>query len=109
MDKIKFNLGNHLMIGKIEHSILNSQYEHGKPYNYNVKNGGYTYKFTAIAVDTADYITAYMEIDSKSFHEFGIQFIEETEYRALMNQKAALSQKPESAEINFDVSDLLPF
>ena len=52
--------------------------------------------------------THYMEIDSKSFHEFG-KFIEETEYRALMNQKAALSQKPESVEINFDVSDLLPF
>lgn len=91
-EKIKLQFGTHTMIGEIEHAYLNTRYEEGKSFNYNRDNGGYTYHFTAIAVDTAEYIAVYMEIDSKSFKSCA-KFISDDEHRALMEQRKKLLPK----------------
>lgn len=98
MNKIKFTLGTHTMTGEIEHHTLNARYEQGKSANYNEKNGGFTYTISAIAVDTAEYIMVYMELDSKSFAECA-EFISDEDYRTLMEQRKALLPKHENVEL----------
>lgn len=97
-EKIKLQLGAHTMVGEIEHAYLNTRYEEGKSFNYNRDSGGYTYHFTAIAVDTAEYIAVYMEIDSKSFKSCA-EFISDDEHRALMEQRKKLLPKHEKIEL----------
>lgn len=98
MNKVKFALGNHTMVGEFDTGFINSRYEEGKSAAFNEKNGGFTYKFSVLAVDTAEYISVYMEIDSKSLRECG-EFISDDEYQALMKQRVALRPKCESVEL----------
>lgn len=98
MNNVRFTLGTHTMAGEIEHHTLNARYEQGKSASYNEQNGGYTYTISAIAVDTAEYIAVYMEIDSKSFAECA-EFISDDDYRALMKQRKNLLPKHENVEL----------
>jgi hypothetical protein len=97
-EKIKLQFGTHTMVREIEHAYLNARYEEGKPFNFNRDNGGYTYHITAIAVDTAEYIAVYMEIDSKSFKSCA-EFISDDEHRASLEQRKKLLPKHENVEL----------
>ena len=98
MNKVKFTLGAHTMVGEIEHHTLNARYESGKSAGYNKQNGGITYTISALAIDTVEAISVYMEIDSKSFAECA-KLISDEEHRALMEQRKSLLPKHEKIEL----------
>lgn len=68
-DNVRFNLFGKEYYGSIENVMLNSRYETGKSYNYNLKHGGHTYHINAFTYIDGKQKDIYLEVSSDNAEE----------------------------------------
>ena len=86
--RVRFEINGNIYVGCVDEITLNSSYEHGKSYSYNINNGGYTVHIEACTyTNEGKNIRARLELDS-SAEDFEI--ISNKEFSAFIKEH----QKP---------------